>query len=332
MNKFKYLYCTSLVAAGVMGGGVQAQQGTSAGPGQAYPNKPLRIVVGFTPGGAVDFIARLMAQKLNEQFSQPVVVENRPGAATSIAAERAVTAAPDGYTLLLIPISTAVQSAFRKNLPYDLKRDLAAVTQLATGPLVLLVNPALPVKSMKEFVAYARELQGKLSVASPGVGSANHLAMELLAARTQFKYLHVPYKGAGEAVVALAAGQTMVSLPSVAGMLPLVETGKVRALAVTTLKRVASLPNTPTIDEALVPGFNYGVWYGVAVPAATPRAIIDRLNAALTKAVQMADVREAMDKQAMVPQTGTPAEFAGVIAREIDQTVKLMQLAGIKPE
>lgn len=321
-----------LTALSAVSGGAQAQQVTPAGSGQAYPNKPLRIVVGFVPGGAVDFVARLMAQKLNEQFGQPVVVENRPGAATSIAAERVATAAADGYTLLLIPISTAVQSAFRKNLPYDLKRDLASVTQLATGPLVLLVNPTLPVKSIKDFVAYARDQQGKLSVASPGVGSANHLAMELLAARTQFKYLHVPYKGAGEAVVALAAGQTMVSLPSVAGTLPLVESGKVRALAVTTQKRVASLPNTPTVDETIVPGFNYGVWYGVAVPAATPRAIIDRLNAALTKSVQMPDVREAMDKQAMVPQTGTPAEFALLIAREIDQTAKLMQLAGIKAE
>ena len=322
----------AVVALAMASGGAHAQQAASTGAGHTYPNKPLRIVVGFVPGGAVDFIARLMAQKLTEQFGQPVVVENRPGAATSIAAERVVTAAPDGYTLLLIPISTAVQSAFRKSLPYDLKRDLAPVTQLATGPLALLVNPSLPVKSMKDFVAYAREQQGKLSVATPGVGSANHLAMELLAARLQFKYLHVPYKGAGEAVVALAAGQTTASLPSVAGMLPLVETGKVRALAVTTLKRAASLPNTPTIDETVVPGFNYGVWYGVSVPAATPRAIVDRLNAALVKAVQMPDVCEAMDKQAMVPQTGTPAEFAALIAREIEQTTKLMQLAGIKAE
>ncbi len=332
MIKIKYLRYLMLGTVCAVNGGAHAQRTAPADAQQRYPNKPLRIVVGFTPGGAVDFIARLMGQKLHEQFGQPVVIENRPGAATSIAAERVMTAAPDGYTLLLIPISTAVQSAFRKSLPYDLKRDLATVTQLATGPLVLLVNPSQPVKSMKDFAAYAREQQGKLSVASPGVGSANHLAMELLAARLQFKYLHVPYKGAGEAVVALAAGQTMASLPSVAGMLPLVETGKVRALAVTTLKRVASLPNTPTVDETIVPGFNYGVWYGVSVPAATPRAIIDRLNAALTKAVQMPDVREAMDKQAMVPQTGTPAEFATLIAREIDQTAKLMQLAGIKPE
>lgn len=307
-------------------------QPQAANTTQLYPNKPLRIVVGFTPGGAVDFIARLMAQKLNEQFNQPVVVENRPGASTAIAAERVATAAADGYTLLLIPISTAVQSAFRKSLPYDLKRDLAPVTQLATGPLVLLANPSLPVKTIKDFAAYARDQQGKLSVASPGVGSANHLAMELLVTRLQIKYLHVPYKGAGEAVVALAAGQTAISLPSVAGMLPLVESGKVRALAVSTLKRVASLPNTPTFDETIAPGYNYGVWYGVAVPAATPRAIVDRLNTALAKAVQLPEVRDAMDKQAMVPQSGTPAEFGTLIAREIEQTAKLMQLAGMKAE
>lgn len=330
MNKIKYLHLFAWACLGGVGASAYAQRAaTDAAP---YPNKPLRIVVGFTPGGAVDFIARLMGQKLTEQFGQPVVIENRPGASTAISAERVATAAPDGYTLLLIPISTAVQSAFRKSLPYDLKRDLAPVTQLATGPLVLLANPGLPVKSIKDFAAYARAQQGKLSVASPGVGSANHLAMELLAMRLQFKYLHVPYKGAGEAVVALAAGQTMTSLPSVAGMLPLVDSGKVRALAVTTLKRVASLPNIPTIDETIAPGYHYGVWYGVAVPAVTPRAIIDRLNAALTKAVNMPDVREALDRQAMVPHTGTPAEFGALIAREIEQTAKLMQVAGMKAE
>jgi tripartite-type tricarboxylate transporter receptor subunit TctC len=331
LNKNNYLaFCVAAVL-GVVCVGAQAQP-AATGATQHYPYKPLRIVVGFVPGGAVDFIARLMAQKLNEQFGQPVVVENRPGAATAIAAERVATAAADGYTLLLIPISTAVQSAFRKSLPYDLKRDLAPVTQLATGPLVLLSNPGAPVKSIKDFVAYAREQQGKLSIASPGVGSANHLAMELLAMRMQFKYLHVPYKGAGEAVVALAAGQTMASLPSVAGMLPFVESGKVRALAVTTLKRAASLPNTPTLDETIAPGFNYGVWYGVAVPAATPHAIVDRLNAALAKAMQMPDVREALDRQAMLPYTGTPPEFGALVAREIDQTAKLMQAAGLKAE
>jgi tripartite-type tricarboxylate transporter receptor subunit TctC len=225
-----------------------------------------------------------------------------------------------------------VQSAFRKSLPYDLKRDLAPVTQLGAGPLVLLSNPSAPIKSIKDFVGYAREQQGKLSVGTPGIGSANHLAMELLAMRTQIKYLHVPYKGAGEAVVALAAGQTMSSLPSVAGMLPLVESGKVRALAVTTLKRVASLPTVPTIDETIAPGYTYSVWYGVAVPAATPRAIIDRLNVALAKALNMPDVREAMERQAIVPQTSTPAEFGALIAREIEQTAKLMQAAGMKAE
>ena len=299
---------------------------------QAYPNKPIRMLAISAPGGGTDLLARTYAQGMADSLGQSIVIDNKPGGGGIIATETLAKAPPDGYTILMTNTSHSVLPSLHKKLPYDVNKDFAPVSLVALTHSLLLVNPSLPVKSIKDFIAYARDQQGKLSVASPGVGSANHLAMELLTMHTQFKYLHVPYKGAGEAVVALASGQTMASLPSVAGMLPLVESGKVRALAVTTLKRVASLPNTPTVDETIVPGFNYGVWYGVAVPAATPRVIVDRLNAALTKAVQVPDVREAMDKQAMVPLTGTPSDFAGVIAREIDQTAKLMQAAGLKPE
>jgi tripartite-type tricarboxylate transporter receptor subunit TctC len=299
---------------------------------QNYPNRPLRIVVGFTAGGAVDFAARVVGQKLTEQYGQPVVIENRPGASTVIATERVVTAAADGYTLLLIPISTAVQSGLRKNLPYDLQRDLAAVSQLATGPIALMVHPSLPVKTVKDFIAYAREQPGKVSLGVPGMGSANHLAGELLAVRAQIKFLQVPYKGASEAVVALAAGQTSAALLSVAGILSLLESGKVRTLAVTSAKRVSTLPGVPTIDESILPGYSYEAWYGVAVPAAVPKAIIAQFNGALGRIVRMPDIRDAFQKQGMEPQAGTPEQFAAVIAREIEQTVKLQQIAGIKAE
>lgn len=305
---------------------------TAVAQAQNYPNRPLRIVVGFTPGGAVDFVARVVGQKLTEQYGQPVVVENRPGASTAIATERVAGAAPDGYTLLLIPISTAVQSGLRRNLPYDLQRDLAPVSQLATGPLVLMVHPSLPVKTVKDFIAYAREHPGKVSLGVPGMGSANHLAGELFAVRAQIKLLQVPYKGASESMVALAAGQTSAALPSVAGMLPLLESGKVRALAVTSARRVATLPGVPTVDEAALPGYSYAVWYGVSVPAAVPKAIVTQLNGALGRIVQMPDVRDALNKQAMEPQAGTPEQFAALIAREIEQTVKLQQIAGITAE
>ncbi len=297
-----------------------------------YPARPLRILVGYTPGGAVDFTARLVAQKLTEQFGQPVVVENRPGATTAIATERVVLAAPDGHTLLLIPTSTAIQSALRKNLPYDLKRDLAAVSQLAMGPFALVVHQSLPVKSVKELIALAREQPGKLSTGSPGVGSANHLAGELFNLRTKVSILHVPYKGSGEAVVAVAAGQTQLSLPSMASVLPLIESGRVRALAVTSLKRVSMLPNVPTLDESGLSGYDYAAWYGISVPAAVPKPIVARLNGALANIVKMADVKEAFVRQGMESQAGTPAEFAALIAREIELTLKLLQVAGIKAE
>lgn len=299
---------------------------------QLYPTRPLRIVVGFTTGGAVDFTARLIGLKLTELLGQPVVVENRPGASTAIGTERVATAAPDGYTLLLIPTSTAIQSALRKNLPYDLKRDFASVSLLAIGPFALVVHPALPVKSVKELIAYAREQPGKLSMGSPGMGSANHLAGELFNVRTKVNILHVPYKGSGEAVIAVASGQTPMSLPSMASVLPLIEAGKVRPLAVTSLKRVSSLPQVPTLDEAGLNGYEYVAWYGVSVPAAVPKAVVVRLNGALAKIVQMPDVKEAFHKQGMEPQSSTPQQFAAQITREIEQTVKLLQIAGIKAE
>ena len=321
-----HLRCLLAAALSVLPAAGQAQ--TSTG----YPSRPIRIIVGFTPGGAVDFVARLVSQKLNDMYGQPVVVENRPGASTTIGTERAAAAAPDGYTLLLIPPSTAAQSAIRKSLPYNLTRDFAPVSQLSIGPFALVVHPSMPVKSVKELIAYAREHPGKLTVGVPGMGSANHLAGELFAQRAQIKVLHVPYKGSGEAVVALAAGQTLMSMPSMASVTPLIESGKVRALAVSSVKRSNALPNTPTIDEAGVPGYSYFVWYGVNVPAAVPKPIVTQLNGAFGRILQMTDVREALARQGMEPHHSTPGEFATLIAREIEQTVKLMQLAGIKAE
>ncbi len=326
MFKNRYLHYSFIVLWCAVG---TAHAQPSAPP---YPARPLRILVGYTPGGAVDFTARLVAQKLTEQLGQPVVVENRPGATTAIATERVALAAPDGHTLLLIPTSTAIQSALRKNLPYDLKRDLAAVSQLAMGPFALVVHPSLPVKSVKELIALAREQPGKLSSGSPGVGSANHLAGELFNLRTKVSILHVPYKGSGEAVVAVAAGQTQLSLPSMASVLPLIESGKVRPLAVTSLKRVSMLPQVPTLDESGLSGYDYAAWYGISVPAAVPKPIVARLNGALANIVRMNDVKEAFVRQGMEPQSGTPGDFAALIAREIELTTKLLQVAGLKAE
>ena len=299
---------------------------------QLYPSKPIRIVVGFVPGGAVDFTARLVGQKLSEALGQPVVVENRAGASTAIATERVATAPGDGYTLLLIPTSTAVQTALRTNLPYDLKRDLTPVSLVSIGPFVLVVHPSVPVKTPKELIALAQRQPGMLNYGSPGMGSANHLAGELFLLQTKVKITHIPYKGSGEAVIAAASGQAPVGFPSLAGAIPMIDSGRLRPLAVTSLRRASSLPNVPTLNETLLKGFDYVAWYGVAVPSSTPKEIVARLNAALGKIVLLPDVKEAFNKQGFEAQAGTPEEFTAIINREIEQTVKLIQITGLKAE
>ena len=299
---------------------------------QPYPVKPIRIVVGFVPGGAVDFTARLVGQKLSEALGQPVVIENRAGASTAIATERVATAPGDGYTLLLIPTSTAVQTALRSNLPYDLKRDLTPVSLVSIGPFVLVVHPSVPAKTPQELIALAQRQPGALNYGSPGVGSANHLAGELFLMQTKVKITHIPYKGSGEAVIAAASGQAPVGFPSLAGAIPMLDSGRLRALAVTSLRRATSLPKVPTLDETLLKGFDYVAWYGVAVPSSTPKDIVAKLNGALGKIVQLPDVKEAFNRQGFEAQAGTPDEFTAIINREIEQTIKLIQITGLKAE
>ena len=297
---------------------------------QSYPVKPVRILVGFAPGGAVDIIARLVGQKLSENLGQPVVIENRPGASTAIATDRVAKSPADGYTLLLIAISTALQSALRTNLPYDLKRDLAPVSLVSIGPFVLVVHPSLPARNVKGLIALARSQPGKLSVGSPGVGSAPHLAGELFKSRTNVNVVHVPYKGSGDSVVAAASGLVPVCFASLASALILLDAGRLRPLAVTTAKRASLLPSTPTLDESGLPGYDYSAWYGVSAPAGVPKDIIARLAALLGQVVP--EIKESLNKQALEPRTSTPEQFAALIDREIEQTVKLIQLTGLKAE
>jgi len=299
---------------------------------QAYPTKPIHIIVGFAAGGATDVIARQIAQKLSDSTGQPVVVDNYPGAATAIATERLARSRPDGYTLLLIPISTAVQSALRRNLPYDLDRDLAAVTQVASGPFLLVVNPAVPARTVKELIALAQSQPGKLSYGSPGVGSAHHLVGELFNARANIKTVHVPFKGAADADLATASGQLQFTFTSPAGALPFLERGRVRALAVTSAKRLSLLPAVPTLEESGLPGFDFSAWYGVSAPAGLAKAIVMQLNTAIRKIVHTPEMKEILNKQGFEPQTGTPEEFAALIHRETEQTAKLVELTGMKVE
>ena len=299
---------------------------------QDYPARPLHILVGFSPGGAVDYTARLVGQKLSESLGQPVIIDNRPGSATAIATERAAKSPPDGYTLLLIPISTPVLSALRSKLPYDLKRDLAPVSLVSIGPFVMVVHPSLPARTVKEFIALARSQPGKIDYGSPGLGGANHLATELFGSAAKIKMVHVPYKGSSDAVMAAATGEAPMSFSSVAGALPLLSAGRLRALAVTSAKRVSTLASVPTLDEAGLPGFDYSAWYGVSVPAGVPKNIIMRLNAEIGKLVQLKDVRGALNKQGFEPQSGSPEQFGALISREIERTSKLIKTIGLKIE
>ena len=303
-----------------------------AATAQAYPAKPVHMVVGYPPGGAVDFTARLFAQKMAESLGQPVLVENRPGSSTAIATDRVAKAAADGYTLLLIPTSAAVQSALRKDLPYDLERDLAPVVLLSTAPYVLVAHPSVPANNVKELIALAKAKPGTLNYGSAGLGSANHLAGALFGLMANINIVHVPYKGTGEAAIGTASGQAPLSFLSVAGALPLLENRKLKALAVTSVKRAALLPSLPTVSEAGLPGYDYVPWYGVCTTAGAPKDIIGRLNALLAKIAFLPDIKDALSKQGFEPQPGTPEEFAAVVHKEIERTAKLIRLTGLKAE
>lgn len=299
---------------------------------QSYPAKPIRLVLGYGTGGAVDFTARLVGQKLAEYLGQSVIVENRPGASTAIATERVAASPPDGYTLLLMPTSAVVQSALRSNLPYNIERDLAPISLVSTGPYLLVVHPSVPARTTRELMALARAQPGKLSYGSAGIGSANHLAGELFNLQAGTKIFHVPYKGTGEAAIATVSGEIPLSIISVAGALPLMEAGKVRALAVTSTKRTPLLPKVPSVGESGLPGYEYIVWYGMLAPSGVPADIIGRLHAVIVKAISNAETKDALNKQGFEPQTNTPEQFAALIKRDLVQNARLIQLAGLKPE
>lgn len=299
---------------------------------QTYPSKPIRVVVGYAPGGAVDFTARLLAQKLPEHLKQNVIVENRPGAGSTIGTALVAKAPPDGYTLLLMPTTGVVQSALRPDLPYNLERDLAPVTLVASGPFVLVVHPSVPARNVKELIGLARARAGKLNGGSPGVGSANHLAQELFNTMTKVSITHIPYKGSSEAAVATASGQVDLSFPSVAGVLSLLEAKRVRALAVTAPKRTSLLPDLSTLSEAGVPGYDYTVWYGVMIPARVPGEIVARLNAAVGAVVAAADVKETFAKQGFDARASTPGEFAATIRADLEKNARLVKQTGLKAE
>jgi tripartite-type tricarboxylate transporter receptor subunit TctC len=305
-------------------------QGTSSGAGQAYPSAPLRIVVPFTPGGGTDILARMIAQKLNESWGQPVVVDNRPGASGTVGTAYVAKAAPDGHTLLIVPAGYAGNPSLYKKLPYDQTRELAPVSRLASGPLVLVVHPSLPVKSVKDVIALARSRPGEINFGSSGAGTLPHLSAELFNSMSGIKMVHIPYKGAGAAVTDVMAGRVPVYFMNILQSLSLIKAGKLRALGVTTPERTPIAPEIPAIAEAGLKGFDMTNWYGMLVPAATQRDVIVKLSAEVARVLKLPDLRSRLADDGMTVVASTPGEFADFLARETAKFARVMEAAGIK--
>ncbi|OGA41120.1 MAG: hypothetical protein A3G24_17405 [Betaproteobacteria bacterium RIFCSPLOWO2_12_FULL_62_13] len=296
-----------------------------------YPSKAIRLICPFPAGGAVDFMSRFFAQRMTPALGQQVFVDNRGGAAGIIGMEAGARAPADGYTLTMANLSvTSINPFLYSKLPYDVLRDFAPVIELAQSVNLLVVHPSLPVKSLKELIALAKAKPGALNYASPGSGGPAHLATELLKSMTGVKMVHVPYKGAGAAIPAVLAGESQVLIEPVATAMPHVRSGRMRALAVTSATRTPILPELPTVTEAGVPGFEFTSWYGVIVPAATPVAVVTRLNSTLNRVLEQPDVKEQLTAQAMLIVGGTPAAFGTRIKAEMARWGKVVKDTGAK--
>jgi tripartite-type tricarboxylate transporter receptor subunit TctC len=294
---------------------------------QEYPAKPIRMIVPFAPGGSTDLLARLMGQKLNERMGQPVVVENRAGGGGHIGADYVAKSAPDGYTLATAGIPQAIGMTLFKKVPYDMAKDLAPVTLLALFPSVIAVHPSLPVKSVKELLALARTRPSQLNFGA-NTGSPNHLSMELLNVLGKVKMVHIPYKGAGPVVIDLVAGHLHVASMGLPSAMSMVQAGKLRAIAVTSSARVATLPDIPTVQEGGVANYNVTSWYGVFGPAALPAAIVKRLHSELTASLKDSTVVQRLATVGAEPSGMGPDEFGRFVRQEIDTWAKVVKASG----
>lgn len=313
-----------LLAAGCIGWPVYAQP--------AYPQKPVRLLVGFVPGGVTDLLARVLGQKLSETLGQRIVVENRPGANQVLAAELTLASAPDGYTLLMASAGLTITPHLRKKPPFDPVRQFSPISLVAIVPNVLVIHPSLPAGSVKELIALARLHPGRLILASAGVGSPGHLSGELLKMLSRISFVHVPYKGSGQAFADLITGQVQLSFPTIPAAIPHIEAGKLRALAVTTAKRSSSLPAIPTIDEAGVRGYEVTGWYGVVGPARIPVDLVASINNVFARALQSPDVRELLVSRGAEPVGSKPEEFGAVIAADLVKWGRVVKAIGLQPE
>ena len=309
--------------AGIAAGGAAAQ---------SFPSKPVRLIVPFPAGGGIDFVARALAPRLSELMGQSFIVDNRVGASGTIGTEAVAKAAPDGYTLLATFSSHTQNASLYAKLGYDTVRDFAPVTQIATVANILVVNPALPVKTVKDLVALAKKRPGEILYASIGNGTPSHLSAELFDSMAGIKMTHVPYKGAAPSMISLLSGETQLTFTTVLVALPHVKSGRLRALGVASLRRAAVMPDVPTIDEAGVRGYESNAWYGLLAPAKTPAAIVEQLHRETVRALNLPELRDTLKNQGAEIVAGSGDQFNAVIKDEIEKWRKLVQALGLKAD
>jgi tripartite-type tricarboxylate transporter receptor subunit TctC len=313
-------FLVATMALGLLAGGAQAQ---------TYPSKPIRLVVPFPPGGTTDILARTVGQKMTENWGQPVVIDNRPGAGGNIGSDLVAKAAPDGYTLLMATISThAINVSLYKNLPFDSVRDFAPVSRIGTLPNILIVHPSVPVKSVKELIELAKSKPGELNFASSGVGTSLHLSGELFNSMAGVKLVHVPYKGSSPALADLLGGQVKIMFDNLPSALPHVKAGKLKPLAVTSAKRATVLPEVPTVMESGLPGFEVTSWFAIFVPAKTPTEIVAKLNGEIVKILNSGDVKEKLAQIGVDPAPTTPEALAAFAKAETEKWGKVVKATG----
>jgi tripartite-type tricarboxylate transporter receptor subunit TctC len=298
---------------------------------QAYPARPVRIIVGFPPGGAYDIAARLMSQFLSERLGQPFVVENRAGAGGTIGTEAVVKASPDGYTLLLVGAAAVTSALLYEKLSFNLIRDIAPVAAISREPHIMVVNPLVPAKTVSEFIAYAKGNAGKISMASGGIGTAAHLSGELFKMMTEVNMLHVPYRGIGPALTDLLSGEVQVMSAPMSASVEHIRAGKLRALGVTTATRSEKLPDVPAVGE-FVPGYEASTWSGVGAPTGTPAEIVEKLNKEINAALADHKIMARLADLGSTALAGSPADFGKLIAEETEKWSKVIRAANIKPE
>jgi tripartite-type tricarboxylate transporter receptor subunit TctC len=298
---------------------------------QTYPTRPVRLIVPLAPGGATDIIARLIGQWLSERLGQPSIVENRPGAGTNLGTEAVVRAPPDGYTLLLVSTPNAINATLYDKLNFNFIRDIASVAGIISHPLVIVMNPSVPAKTVPEFIAYAKANPRKLNMASPGNGTLNHVSGELFKMMAGVDMVHVPYRSGGPALTDLIAGQVQVMFPATVSSIEYIRDGRLRALAVTTATRSELLPDIPTVDQ-FVPGYEASGWFGLGAPKAMPAEIVDKLNKEINAGLADPKVKARLADLGGTPLAGSPADFGKFIAAETEKWAKVIRAANIKPD